>query len=494
MWKKIVVLSCIFGQVIGHAQNLTFTNNSPFTLALNQARPDQGNTCLDSKDMPGPCASLLPPGKSQNLRIDKRSGFNLNYTINALTANNYNLNIQNQDAGITISFTHIADTTTTRTINNAIVFKSNTLAPNPVFNPARYSQIPFVGVNLSGAEAAGDYMPAWLPSAADTQYFVNAGMNTVRMPVNWNFLTPTADVANVDMLTPANMVYLNSVYTSVEQLLHSGVNVVLDLHDYMRYQANSAAGAGNVVSPTQINAIWTLLAVKFSVLANTYNGGNKPNQLVFEIMNEPDQMSTSENPDGVQQTLARDNAGIAAVRGAGLKNLILIEGDFWSDMHSWLTKRDSVGETNAQVFVPANIQDPADNYAIAVHEYFDRSGSGTSPYCQGLNSFVNYVNFQGFMNWARQYHVRVFLSEFGSGLTNIQNPDQDRCTQDINYFLDQIRANADTGQGGFIGWAAWTGGHGWNLNNINNLSPDPRSGKETLQMQYIYKPQITKLR
>lgn len=100
------------------------------------------------------------------------------------------------------------------------------------------------------------------------------------------------------------------------------------------------------------------------------------------------------------------------------------------------------------------------------------------------------------MHWVKQNQVKVFVSEFGSGLTNSINPSQDNCTKDVNYFLDQVRANMNMDKGGFIGWTAWVGGHGWSINDMNNLAPNPNppsNGKETLQMQYIYKPQISKL-
>lgn len=396
MYKKLILLTCMLCPIICEARIITFINNSPFTLTLNQAQPGPSNTCLNNEFKQAACSQLLLPEKSQSLQIAEGSGFNLNYNINALVENNYNLNIQNQNSVITFNASTIDGASTNQTDSNTIVFSANSLGPNPVFNVSRYTQLPFVGVNLSGAETGRQYVSAWLPSAVDAQYFVNTGMNTVRVPINWNFLTPTADVSTVNQLTPANKIYLDSIYSSVQQLLHSGVNVVLDLHDYMRYQTNSIAGTGDIVSPAQVKAVWTLLATKFSGLANTYDGSSQPNQLIFEIMNEPDKMSTNKNPAGVKATLVRDNYGIAAIRSVGLKNFILIEGDFWSGMHSWLTSTDWAGETNAQVFVPANIQDSANNYAIAVHEYFDQHGSGNSPLCRDRNSFQNYVNFPGF--------------------------------------------------------------------------------------------------
>ncbi len=89
----------------------------------------------------------------------------------------------------------------------------------------------------------------------------------------------------------------------------------------------------------------------------------------------------------------------------------------------------------------------------------------------------------------RSIKVKVFLSEFGSGVTSQDNPN---CGQDVNWLLSQIENNPYTSEGaGFIGWTAWVGGHGWNMSDINNLSPNPTTGAQTSQMLDIYEGHVT---
>ena len=95
-----------------------------------------------------------------------------------------------------------------------------------------------------------------------------------------------------------------------------------------------------------------------------------------------------------------NNAGIAAIRDLGLDNMVIIQGNSWSGLHSWHKVGSATdGLSNAEVMIPANIVDPTNNYAIAVHQYVDWNGSGTSPVGQDLNDFINYANFNEFMEW-----------------------------------------------------------------------------------------------
>ncbi len=477
--SSLLLLLAMSGAALADDVTMTIKNNSVYTLTMNSAAPTSGSYCVSAEGARTDCAPVLLPKQEQRVFLGSNTGMNLNYNINMLTGNNYNLNIQNQ-GNLSFSSSQLTGLDTTLDGDTLTL----TVPTEALSKTTQYETLPFRGANLSGAEAGSNYQSSWLPSLADMSYFMQQGMNTARVPINWNFISSEANGGTV------NKVYLSSIYSTVQQLLESGNSVVLDLHDYMRYQSGGTAGSGDVVNTEDMAYIWRLLAETMKPLATKYDGVSQPNQLILEIMNEPYGMDTMPTSNDTDHDIIDDtNAAIAAIRQAGLKNLILVEGNQWSGLHSWTTDRSQDGKTNAEAMVPANIHDAGNNYAIAVHEYFDSNGSGTSSTCQPLSNFQTYVDLTDFINWMNTNKVKVFLSEFGSGVTSQDNPN---CGQDVNWLLSQIENNAYTSEGaGFIGWTAWVGGHGWNMSDINNLSPNPTTGAQTSQMLDIYEGHVT---
>ncbi|ETO93480.1 cellulase family glycosylhydrolase [Legionella oakridgensis] len=325
------------------------------------------------------------------------------------------------------------------------------------------------GIAISGAEAGSDVSYAYLgmPSyAVDMAYYAEHGMNTVRIPINWSYIV---DHANDIQASITGQTYLARVLSSVEDMLDHGLNVMLDLHSYMRFSPGSYAGSGNQIATAQeMYNIWSIIADTMHDVAQEH-----PNALLFEIANEPNSMSS-------QQMLANNNAGIAAIRDAGLENMVVLQGNSWSGMHSWYEVGSATdGISNAQILIPENIIDPLNNYAISVHQYVDWNGSGTSPTGQSLNNFINYANFNEFMEWVHEHDVKVILGEFGGG-------NDPNAIADVNYLLQQVESNPYTeGEGGFIGWTAWVGGHTWAQYNFNYIGPNA-DGTDNALMTQIY--------
>lgn len=459
MAVTIAISSSGFATQPSESNNIiSFNNKSAYTLMLNSASTEKHGYCVDNDGKEQGCKSYLLPNGTQKIYVNQ-GGINLNYFINAPTVNNYNLNIQNFGA-TTFSATQIIDTNTVLANNNLdFNYIGKIITPSKIFK-----DVPFRGINLSGAEAGATLQQFWIPGIIDENYFINAGMNTVRYPIRWEYVC--SDAPNC---TIPNQMYLDIIKANVEHMLINHVNVVLDLHNYMRYFGQSSTtgdGSGKLVTKEQLVDVWSRLSNEFHDLAITYNGKNTPNQLIFEIMNEPEHMPT-------QDVLDYSNAVIAEIRNHSLKNLILIEGNSWSGLHSWdETGSATDNKSNAQVLIKNNIKDPQDNYALAIHQYFDSDGSGTQPTCQPLDNFKNYTKLNQFLAWITEQKVRFFLSEFGSGNDN-------NCITDVNWLLGELHKNEY-----FIGWTAWVAGHGWSMNNFNNLTPI--DGKEQIQMTNIY--------
>jgi len=340
-------------------------------------------------------------------------------------------------------------------------------------NPSRYSSVPFRGINLAGGDFAP---PPVLPAPSDVNYFVKQGMNTARVPLKWEYLQPDLS-KNIDWSTG----YPRQVVALIEQLMAWNVNVILDVHNYMRYDANDPEsdssgntfiiGSGNSGAPTaaQYASLWSQLAGKFI----------QRNQIMFDLMNEPFNMDT-------ELVLSNYNGAIAAIRqaeaAAGVisPHLILLEGNSWSGLHSWTA--DQPGGSNASVFVPANIEDPKNFYAINVHQYFDSNFSGTNSSCIPSNTVLDQINWSSFVDWVNTHKVAVMVTEFGTG-------GSPGCGQDIQAFLGEIDKNPyQTGKGGFLGWTAWSGG---SFDNTYILSLNP-GGPANPLISSVYSQFLTK--
>jgi endoglucanase len=103
------------------------------------------------------------------------------------------------------------------------------------------------------------------------------------------------------------------------------------------------------------------------------------------------------------------------------------QGAHWSGMHSWLSEKDYKGQTNADVFIPANIKDKINNYAINVHQYFDADHSGTNVQCTNLPE----SKIKDFIHWAQKHDLRFMVTEFGGA-------DAGNCHGMIQEFLNLI--------------------------------------------------------
>ena len=337
-----------------------------------------------------------------------------------------------------------------------------TLATPKVYTD--HTGILYRGVNLAGSEFGQYFSPGNVPYPSEVNYYINKGMNTVRLPIRWAYLQPKGP--GVGALNPA---YLSFVENILENMTQAGVHVVVDLHDYERYSPQGKTSGvpegaptgsspnGVLATPGELASIWTTLIAAFQQ-DNQINMNN----LIFDISNEPAQMNT-------RDILSNENAAIGAIRAAGaINNLILVEGNVFSGMWAWKkhsTYNDgkTVTAPSSMVFKPANIVDPNNNYAINVHQYFDanNSMSGTTQDCIPQATLLDQIDAPAFLKWVQTNKVKVFVSEFGVGRGTTEEEGAN-CMADLGLFLNWMQTNAYTpDQGGFIGWTMSSAGHAW---------------------------------
>ncbi|HEU4411523.1 MAG TPA: glycoside hydrolase family 5 protein [Polyangiaceae bacterium] len=303
--------------------------------------------------------------------------------------------------------------------------------PEPRPEPA----IAYRGVNLAGAEFGADrwgggrlpgvhgvdYVypdPAYAAGYDSATYYLGKGANAFRVAFRWERLQP-ARRAGLDAAELARL------ERTVGRLTAQGALVILNLHNFGRYRGAPVGSAE--VPDADLADVWARLALAFKA----------DPKVAFGLMNEPHDMPT-------EQWVSAANAAIAAIRGAGAENLILVPGNDYSGAHSW--HKSSYGTPNAVAML--QIVDPLDRYAVEVHQYLDADFSGTSAECVGPT--VGSESVRGFTAWLRAHRKKGFVAEIGAG----PGP---TCLRALGDLLEHLEQNADV----YLGWAYWAGGPWW---------------------------------
>jgi len=357
--------------------------------------------------------------------------------------------------------------------------KYTPILPNFSFLPTNthYTNF-FVGINLSGLEFGKSISPFVIPNLSvedvdtsgsdltDTQTFIQAGMNTVRLPVSWDYLQwdgPGIGAINTDY-------YDNFVKPILQTLTSANVYTIVDLHTYMRYSTYGVeySGCGTsgtcpdgqlVLDETAYLSLWKQLWKKIH---------NDPkiniNYILFDLVNEP-----VEVPEDKVFTI--QVAIIKMLREQQFSGYILVEGNAWSGLHSWTTATwkgaGGVSYTNDTLFTRENflktgISDLS-KILINVHQYLDSDYSGTHNDClQDLSTTGdNGFNLDAFTNYLAKNKLKAIVTEFGAG-TNARS-----CEQPLKQFLTYLKNNsAQSQESGFVGWTVWSTGHGWGNYNL----------------------------
>lgn len=327
--------------------------------------------------------------------------------------------------------------------------------------PLALCAILYAGVNESGGEFAnptnqsvGEYSGALINgekfggyqfiNQSHIQYFINAGVNVFRITLLLERMCPL----EYGLGSKFNNTYFDEYQQAVNTVTNGGAYALIDPHNYMRYnnasmQPVSGSVIGNTSDPTaattqEFAEFWAEMAYRFK-----YN----PN-VIFGIMNEPHDMPT-------QLVFDNDQAAIHAIRGVGASQLILVPGNGYTGAHSWTNSTGSGLLPNSQVL--SAIQDPADNYAFDMHQYFDVDFSGTHNACISADTCVS--TLQAATSWLRSNNQKAFLSKIGGGSN--QN-----CFDCLNNTLQYLSQNGE-----WIGWAYWAAGPLWG-NYFLSVEPD----------------------
>jgi endoglucanase len=313
---------------------------------------------------------------------------------------------------------------------------------------AAATSVRYTGINIAGGDFGAKKLPGTYgrdyiyPDPDTIDYFAAKGMSIIRVPVLWERLQRQLGSA----LNKGEMRRLDAV---IKHAKFKGMRVILDVHNYAGYRG-AKVGSESVPTST-LGDLWGRIAKRY-----------KDNDtVVFGLMNEPNNLPT-------ETWLEAANVAIAQIRQTGAKNLILVPGNGWSSARSWI--ESNYGTPNGEVML--GIDDPADNFAYDVHQYFNADWTGTSADCQSVD--IGLSTLTPVTEWARKHGKQVFLGEIGVG------PGQ-TCLDALDRVLRFMNENNDV----WLGWTYWAGGAWWPKDYFTNIQP--LDGKDRPQIGILEK-------
>ncbi|MGA1831658.1 cellulase family glycosylhydrolase [Rhizobium wenxiniae] len=278
------------------------------------------------------------------------------------------------------------------------------------------------GLNVSGQESGGS---VWaFPSEELFSYFQGKGANVFRLTFSHERMQPVPGGALAEP-------YASRYAGIVDFATSKGAHVVIDPHNFGRFRVGSTfddsnnpvdgneviVGENAAFSRTLFADSWVRFAARFG----------HPLAL-FNLMNEPQAQDT----EALQATC---NMCIAAIRGAGHKNTIVVPFNGWSNRFGF------VNDFSTQTAYLNGIVDPDDNWLIDYHCYLDSGSAGQTTDVQ--SNFMEDVNL--FTNWCRANRKRAFVGEFGAATDAAS-------IAAAAIYLSHLEANKDV----YRGFAWWT--------------------------------------
>ncbi|KAE8150503.1 glycoside hydrolase superfamily [Aspergillus avenaceus] len=286
----------------------------------------------------------------------------------------------------------------------------------------RDSVFQWVGANESGAEFGEDNIPGvWgtdyiFPDVSAITTLIDKGMNIFRVQFMMERLAPDSMTGSYDDA------YLKNLTTVVDAVTDAGVHVILDPHNYGRFNGEI------ITSTSDFQTFWKNLAGQF-----------KSNSLVvFDTNNEYHDMDQ-------ELVLNLNQAAIDGIREAGATQYIFVEGNSWSGAWTWVDVNDNM----------KNLEDPEDKIVYQMHQYLDTDGSGTHEEC--VSGTIGEERVTSATQWLKDNKKVGIIGEFAGG-------NNDQCRTALKGMLEHLAENTDVWKG-VLWWAAgpWWGDYMYNM-------------------------------
>jgi aryl-phospho-beta-D-glucosidase BglC (GH1 family) len=235
-----------------------------------------------------------------------------------------------------------------------------------------------LGINLWGADWV-DNGERLLPTTSQIDYFAAKGFTNVRLTFTWETIQSALN-------GPLDADFLSQMHDVVKYAASQGVDVILDVHSYGKY--NDQLIGSQDVPVSAFADLWGKIASEFATDTNVR----------FGLMNEPQLNSTSD-------WLVAVNSAIAAIRSTGADQQVLVAGNGYTGTAGWYE-----GDNGKILAAPGAIVDPAQNYAFEHHLYLDDT-SGQHDWV--VSETIGVERLTAMTEWARANGLTFYLGEFG---------------------------------------------------------------------------------
>jgi len=204
--------------------------------------------------------------------------------------------------------------------------------------------------------------------------YVEAGFNTVRVPIRWEKHTLEVPPYTV------SETWLDTIEKVIDWGLERDLFIIINAHhDWWLVNNYNSLEVRN-----RFHSIWNQIAFRFK---------DKPPHLLFEIINEPHGM-TKENVDELNKDILK------IIREENPQRIVIYGG------HSW---------SNSDHLLSARI--PNDEYIVGYfHSYdpWDFAGKGNGIWGSDYDIERIKSKFNQVSQWSRKNNIPVMLSEFGA--------------------------------------------------------------------------------
>ncbi|MEZ0217898.1 MAG: cellulase family glycosylhydrolase [Rariglobus sp.] len=309
----------------------------------------------------------------------------------------------------------------------------------PYAGPDGYTRM--FGVNLAGGEGGtvpGTYGTNYIyPNANEFTYYNGKNQNLIRLPFRW----PRVQRTLYGALDSAEMTRLDGV---IALAASRGMKVLLDMHDYARYNGNLIGSAA--VPNSAFTDVWQKIAARYSTNTAIY---------AYGIMNEP------HSTGGLWPAAAQ--AGVDGVRLADTIHWVTVCGENWASAATWPTSNPNL-----------NVSDSANKLIYEAHCYFANSNNdqyGTYD-AEGAYPDKGVVKVSPFIYWLKQRGARGLIGEFG-----VPNNDA-RWNVVLDRFLAYLYANGVSG-------TYWAGGPWWSTGYTLSCEPTSNFTVDKPQMSIL---------